>query len=102
MCAVCVEILDRYKTRYDGEIQGCCLVIAEEIATRIGGEVVAGFLRWTSCRKSHWWVATPDGQIHDPMGEEYRDEPGFHREEIHRSRAEFKAILPRYERWRVD
>jgi len=101
MCTVCKEVIDRYNTRYDREIQGCCPVIADEIAERTGGEVTAGYLCWTTVRRPHWWVVTPDGTVHDPMGEELAGEPGFHRDEAHRNRAEFEAILPRYEQWRV-
>lgn len=102
MCAICKEVIDRYNAAYDGETQGCCPVIADEIAEKTGGEVVAGCLCWTTVRRTHWWVETPDGEIHDPMGEELSGEPGFHRHEIHRDKAEFLNILPRYEQWRVS
>ncbi len=102
MCRICREVVDRYNAFFDREIQGCCLPMADEIAERTGGEVVAGYLHFGGARRSHWWVATPDGEVHDPMGEELRDEPGFHREEVHRDRHEFDAILPHHEQWRVD
>ena len=101
MCCVCREVIDRYNAHFEGEIQGCCPVIAAEIAERIGGEVVAGYLCWTTVRRPHWWVVTPDGMVHDPMGDELKDEPGFHRDEAHRQRHIFDSILPQFEQWRV-
>jgi hypothetical protein len=101
MCCVCQEVLNRYNSHFEGEIQGCCPVIADEIAERIGGEVVAGYLCWTTVRRSHWWVVTSDGIVHDPMGDELKDEPGFHRDEAHRQREIFDSILPQFEQWRV-
>jgi hypothetical protein len=96
-------IFRRYLKHYDGEVQGCCPVIADEIQRAIGGEVVAGELTWFggSCRRTHWWVEK-DGQVIDPMGDWFLEReiaPG--RDEHHRNRATFEAILPDFERWRV-
>ena len=103
-CATSPEAIWRkYHERYDGETQGCCPLIADEIQRAIGGEVVAGELTWYggACRRTHWWVVK-DGQIIDPMGEDFlRGEEASGREEIHRDEAMFRRILPDYERWRV-
>lgn len=101
--AIASAIYQRYVKAYDGEIQGCCPLIADEIQRAIGGEVVAGYLTWNggACRRSHWWVVK-DGEIIDPMGDallKYEQAPG--RDEEHRDRSTFDDILPGYERWRV-
>lgn len=46
--------------------------------------------------RPHWWICK-DGVIHDPMGDEYLNEPGFDRIEEHRDENEFRSILPRYD-----
>ena len=97
-----LSILGKYNDAYDGDIQGCCPLIADEIQKAVGGEVVAGFLFWNggSCCRLHWWVVK-DNKVIDPMGDDilrFEDYPG--REEIHRDRNEFDAILPDYEQWR--
>lgn len=96
-------VFNAYNDAYGGEIQGCCLLIADEIRRKCGGEVVAGFLTWHggACRRSHWWVDF-DGTILDPMGDHllsFEDFPG--REEAHRDRTTFENLLPEYEQWRV-
>lgn len=93
----------KYRDRYDGETQGCCPLIADEIQRAVGGEVVAGELTWYggSCRRTHWWVVK-DGKVIDPMGDDFlRHEEYPGREEKHRDRRIFENILPDYERWRV-
>lgn len=100
---IAASIVARYEARYRGEIQGCCPVIADEIASATGGVVVAGWLTWYggSCRRSHWWVDL-DGVVLDPWGERFlAGEEYAQREEAHRDRAVFEAILPEYEVWRV-
>jgi hypothetical protein len=97
------RIFRKYHDAYNGETQGCCPLIADEIQRAIGGEVVAGELTWYggSCRRTHWWVVK-DGTVIDPMGDYLLSfEEGTGREEAHRNRATFDAILPRYERWRI-
>ena len=96
-------IYDRYKAVWGDNLQGCCLLIADEIQRAIGGGVVAGELTWYggSCRRSHWWVSK-DGSVIDPMGDEllsYEECPG--RDEHHRDSAMFARLLPQYERWRA-
>jgi len=96
-------IFDRYKIKYNGEVQGCCPVIADEIQKSVGGEVVAGELTWYggSCRRAHWWVEK-DGERLDPMGDWLLSyEEGTGRCEHHRDRSIFESILPEYERWRT-
>lgn len=93
----------KYFRHYDGEVQGCCPLIADEIQKAIGGEVVAGELTWNggSCRRTHWWVEK-DGETIDPMGdwmlrhEDYPDRVAHHRDA-----GIFRRILPQYERWRI-
>lgn len=96
-------IYKKYHDAYDGDTQGCSPLIADEIQRAIGGEVVAGELTWNAGngKCTHWWVVK-DGEVIDPMGDHilsYEDYPD--RKEIHRDRAEFDAILPRYEHWRL-
>jgi hypothetical protein len=95
------KIFERYKRAYDGEVQGLCPVIADEIQRAIGGDVVAGYLHFFTNQRSHWWVEK-DGVTFDPMGEwALGGEPGFRREIVHRDRNTFEAILPQYEQWRL-
>ena len=97
------DIYQKYHRHYDGEIQGCCPLIADEIQRAVGGEVVAGEIQLYggSVRRTHWWVEK-DGEVLDPMGNAIMDPRDYpERVEVHRDRATFEAILPRYERWRV-
>lgn len=97
------SIFNKYKSEYGSDLQGCCLLIADEIIKAIGGEAVAGELTWYSgsCRRTHWWVEK-DGIIIDPMGEELLSyELSTGRVEIHRDQELFYQLLPRYERWRL-
>ena len=96
-------VYDKYVKHYDGEIQGCCLLIADEIQRALGGELVAGYLTWCggSCRRSHWWVEL-GGKTIDPMGDHllsYEDYPG--RQEEHRNQELFMELLQQYEIWRI-
>lgn len=96
-------IYAQYEMRYGHELQGCCLLIADEIQKITGGDVVAGELTWYggSCRRTHWWVEV-DGEVLDPMGRrllEYEEAPG--RVEHHRDRDLFKRLLHQYEMCRV-
>jgi hypothetical protein len=102
--ALAERIYRKYHNRYDGEIQGCCPLIADEIQRAIGGEVVAGYLTWYggACERSHWWVVKC-GAVIDPMGDallSYEESPG--RREEHRDRATFERILPQYEQYRCS
>lgn len=99
---VASAVFERYRKHYDGEVQGCCLVIADEIQRTVGGEVVAGELVWMGQnRRTHWWVEK-DGVTLDPMGDwMFAPEDYMHREEHHRDRMQFENLLPEYERWRV-
>lgn len=94
----------KYVRAYDGEIQGCCPVIADDIQRAVGGEVVAGYLTFFggSQRRSHWWVQK-NGVTLDPMGDALIAHPDDYggREEEHRDRGIFERILPQYEQWRV-
>lgn len=98
------SIYQRYCARYGAnELQGCCLLIADEIQGAIGGECVAGYLKWYggSCSRSHWWVEK-DGVVFDPMGDELlKWEVGTSREEEHRDRCIFENLLLSYEIYRV-
>jgi len=97
------DIFEKYKTYYGTNLQGCCPLIADEIQSAVGGDVVAGELTWFggSCRRTHWWVEK-DGKVLDPMGDEFLStEDATDRCEVHRDRAIFRNILPQYERWRV-
>lgn len=101
--AEAAAIFRRYHRHYDGEVQGCCLVIADEIQRMIGGEIVAGYIEiyGGTSRRSHWWVEK-NGERIDPMGAaafSEKDYPVW--VEAHRDRALFETILPRYEQWRV-
>lgn len=102
--ATAKAVFRKYFDRYDSEVQGCCPLIADEIRKAVGGEIVAGDLTWYggTCRRTHWWVEL-EGTVLDPMGDwflEKEDGPG--RTEEHRDIQIFEAILPRYERWRVE
>lgn len=99
-----VAVYRRYADHYNSEVQGCCLLIADEIQQAVGGEVVAGYLTFFggTQRRSHWWVEF-DGITLDPMGDDQISDPRDFagREEAHRDRAIFDAILPQYEQWRI-
>lgn len=94
----------KYVRHYDGEIQGCCPLIADEIQREVGGEVVAGEITFYggTQRRTHWWVDL-GGVTLDPMGDDMMSCPEDFAEriEVHRDRSIFDAILPKYEQWRV-
>lgn len=98
------DVYQKYVRHYDGEIQGCCLLIADEIQRAVGGDVVAGELTFFggTQRRTHWWVDL-NGMTLDPMGDDMMSDPRdfAERVEIHRDRAIFDAILPQYEQWRI-
>ena len=80
------DIYDKYYTRFNGELQGLCLVITRDICNNVIGSVpVRGYLcAATGWRRSHWWVEI-DGKTFDPFGDLYsKTEPGFYREIIGR------------------
>jgi hypothetical protein len=99
---VAQAILKRYAKHWDGEIQGCCILIADEIHRAIGGEIVAGWLVWAGGnRRSHWWVEK-DGVTFDPMGDwMFAPEDYMHHEEEHRDVSVFHRIIGDYEQWRA-
>lgn len=100
---VAKDVWDAYTAAYGRETQGCCLLIADEIQKRVGGEVVAGFVTWYggSCRRSHWWVEK-DGETLDPMGDYVLSfEVATGRVEAHRDRERFDSLLPQYEGFRI-
>jgi len=94
------EIYQRYHEAFDGDVQGACIIIADEISRAINGTPVAGFLCMCGIERSHWWIEK-DGITIDPMGDRYKDEINFHRKEAHRSLTEFNTLLPRYEKYRL-
>ncbi len=98
------EIFERYKKKcggYIGDMQGLCLIIADETQKMIGGEVVAGFLMMNGGQRSHWWVEK-EGIVYDFMGDVYqKTEFNFHRKEEHRNKEIFESLLPRYEKYRL-
>ena len=94
-------IYGAYVRAYHGEIQGCCPVIADDIINQIGGVPVAGYLILGGTTRTHWWVDM-DGVVLDPMGDDYLSYETYGaRQEEHRDRSIFDAILPHYEQWRV-
>lgn len=106
-CDVCKQVFDKYISVYGydcgkPDLGGCCLLLADEISKLNGGQVVAGWLRAvTGWKRAHWWVETPDGVVHDPLGDFYKGEPGFYRQWEHKDQATFRSILPNFEQWRV-
>lgn len=95
------EIFEKYKKAYDNEMQGLCLIIADETQKVIGGEVVAGFLCMNGGQRSHWWIEK-DGVVYDFMGDVYqKSEFNFYRKEEHRNREIFDSLLPKYEKYRL-
>jgi hypothetical protein len=84
------RIFQIFNKKLDGDVQGACAVIAMNIWSELvaSGDpdpvAVGGYLTSaTGWRRSHWWIEK-DGITYDPMGEVYRNEPGFKREIAHR------------------
>jgi len=101
--ATAQAIYRKYYTHYDGEIQGCCPLIADEICRATGAVPVAGEITFYGggVRRTHWW-AEKDGVILDPMGDAIMDPRDYpERVEIHRDAGVFAQILPLYEQWRL-
>ncbi len=94
------EIFERYKKAYNNEMQGLCLIIADETQKAIGGNIVAGYLCMCGIQRPHWWVEKDD-IIYDLMGDAYKKEINFHRKEEHRNREIFESLLPRHEHYRL-
>jgi len=101
--AIADAIYQRYKTHYDGDVQGCCILIADEICKATGADPIAGeiTLYGGSVRRTHWWAQHGDTVL-DPMGDDWMDPRDFpERVELHRERSIFHAVMPDYERWRI-
>lgn len=101
--ALAADIYRRYKDHYDGEVQGCCILIAHEICERTGAIPVAGEITMYggTVRRTHWW-AQWDNVILDPMGDDMMDPRDYpERVEVHRDIGIFYAVMPDYERWRI-
>lgn len=97
------EVYARYHRVYHGEVQGCCALLAREVATRTGGVPVAGYLTWYSgsCRRAHWWVEHA-GVVLDPMGDDFlRCEAAPGRVEVHRDAEELDEAVDYARRWYV-
>lgn len=93
--ALADRIFQRYRNANDGDVQGLCAQIVDEICDATGAEPVAGYLRTAmGMNRAHWW-AELDGQTLDPMGDHLSAEPGFKRVEAHRSREEFVSECQR-------
>ena len=98
-------VFRKYHEHYKGEVQGCCMLIADEIRQQVRGlELVAGYLTWYggACRRSHWWLRRGE-MIIDPMGDDFlKGEQCPGRQMVHRDAdVIFESILPRYEQYRV-
>lgn len=93
-------IYKKYYDRYDGDVQGTCMLIAQQIAEAINGEVVAGIIKSKGRERTHWW-SEKAGVVYDPMTDDkfYPDE--YIRKELHRSEEVLSKILPHYEQYRV-
>ncbi len=48
------EIYNRYCKAFDGDVQGACIIIADEIRHAINGTPVAGFLCMCGIERPHW------------------------------------------------
>ena len=72
-----------FKAAY-GFPQGECEKLARSIQKEIGGEVVAGFLKFNGGDREHWWV-NKDGEIVDPMSDELMKSDPHHHLEVHRN-----------------
>lgn len=94
------EIYDRYNDHYDGDTQGCCVVIAMEIAKTIGGECVAGYIDYRYGQRSHWWVEK-DGEIVDPMAQHYFAKDPYTHVEVHRDVSEFLKCYENYRQYEI-
>lgn len=94
-------IYQKYHSYYDGDVQGTCSLIADEIIKAIGGIAVAGYLKYKSSQRSHWWVEK-DGIVFDPMTDDKFYPNEYRREEAHRDPEIFKKVLLIYEEFRVS
>ena len=98
---VAVQIYARYREAYGGEVQGLCLILADEIAAVTGGVVVAGYVEYGGGSRSHWWVEV-ERDVVDPMGDDlFGEEPVYVHVEEHRQPAVFRNLLSRYEHFRL-
>lgn len=71
-------VVDEFERKYGkGESRGACRTIAELIAERIGGTVVAGYIRMVQGDAQHYWVEK-DGEVIDPLAEKWMDKPFNH------------------------
>ena len=81
----CVDMISA-QYELQGGLQGFCGQIAEEIQSKIGGEITAGCLVLERHhRKMHWWVTLSSGEVVDPMADEFRLKfDDVEHEEVHR------------------
>lgn len=95
------DIYTKYHNFYDGDVQGTCSVIADDIVNAIGGVAIAGFIDYRTSERSHWWVEK-DGKIFDPMTDDKFYPNKYTRKEVHRDQAILKRVLKHYEHYRVS
>ena len=78
-----VESIYAAYTAMYGFPQGMCGQLAEHLQKEVGGEIVAGYLKFPTFQRAHWWLEL-NGTIIDPMSDELmRTDPHSH-EEVHR------------------
>lgn len=98
---VAAQLYVRYREVYGGEVQGLCLILADEIAAATGGVVVAGHIEYGGGSRTHWWVEV-ERDVVDPMGDDlFGGEPVYAHVEEHRDPAVFRNLLSRYEQFRL-
>lgn len=95
-------IFHKYIAYFDGEIQNCSPLIADEICNATGATPVAGEITRGTQRRAHWWAELNSLTL-DPMGDALvaNTEDCAQRVEIHRNATVFNDILPYCEPWRV-
>lgn len=88
------DIYQFFLKKCDGvatDMNGMCATVAMNIWMRIdhGKEVIVGgyLTSATGWRRPHWWLEV-EGRVYDPMGDVYKEEPGFRREVAHRGKWE--------------
>lgn len=73
----------KYEAIVGGFPQGYCGQIAEEIQKECGGDLIAGWLEYGTGKREHWWLEI-DGNIVDPMSEQFNVHTPCRHIEAHR------------------
>lgn len=97
-----IRITMKYYRKYDGELQGLCSLIAQDIIDKIGGVPIAGYIKYGSGNKrTHWWVDFMGVRIDPIVGIMFNTNDYPKHVEVHRDWKLFKKEVADKKAYRI-